>query len=179
MSPDRRVVANSQRATYNENRSQSHENGTHLGLAVPSSAVHAAVESRLRDHDARYTKGRRAVVAALTAAKGPLSAAELAAAIGSAVPLSSLYRSLTVLEAAGVVAPHFSGKGLTRHELAEWLLGHHHHLVCVDCGSVEDVSLPPSYETQIGGLIEQVSRLASFRPLGHVFEIEGRCADCA
>ena len=142
------------------------------------SGFHAAVESRLLDHDVRYTKGRRAVVESLAAAKGPRSAAELSAQIGPGIPLSSLYRSLTVLVDAGVVAPHFGSGGLTRYELAEWLLGHHHHLVCVACGSVQDVSLPPTYETQIRELIEHVSRTASFRPVSHVFEIEGRCLNC-
>ena len=145
---------------------------------MQTSGFHTAVESRLLDHDVRYTKGRRAVVEALAVAGGPLSAADLSAEIGPEIPLSSLYRSLTVLVDAGVVATHFGSSGLTRYELAEWLLGHHHHLVCVACGSVQDISLPPPHETQIRELIEQVSRAASFRPVGHVFEIEGRCLNC-
>ena len=59
------------------------------------------VERRLADSDVRYTRGRRVVIRALAEADGPRSAAELSKAIGESVPLSSLYRSLAVLEEAG------------------------------------------------------------------------------
>jgi Fur family ferric uptake transcriptional regulator len=82
------------------------------------------------------------------------------------------------LEEAGVVIPHFGAKGLTRYELAEWLTGHHHHLVCVVCGSVEDVEIPTAYESQVRGLVDTISAIASFTPLNHALEVEGRCARC-
>jgi len=136
------------------------------------------VERRLRSHDIRYTRGRRTVVAALAASEGPRSAAELNAAIGPGVPLSSLYRSLTVLEEAGVVIPHFGVKGLTRYELAEWITGHHHHLVCVACGTVEDIAIPPQQEARLRSLVDELAGLAAFSQTGHALEIEGRCAGC-
>ncbi len=138
------------------------------------------VEQRLRDRDVRYTRGRRSVVAALAAADGPRSAAELRGG-GSAgqVPLSSLYRTLAVLEEAGVVVPHFGAKGVTRYELAEWLTGHHHHLICVNCGTVEDVAIPQPYETQVRRLVDDIAADKSFTAVDHALEIEGRCARCA
>ncbi len=137
------------------------------------------IEKRLAAHAARYTRGRRAVVAALARSDGPRSAAELSVDLGPAVPVSSLYRSLTVLEEAGVVVPHFGARGLTRYELAEWLQGHHHHLICIDCGSVEDVEVPASYESQVEDLVVGISATAAFTPRSHALEIEGRCARCA
>lgn len=137
------------------------------------------IEQRLAAHGARYTRGRRTVVTALRGSDGPRSAAELHEHLGSEVPLSSLYRSLAVLEEAGVVVPHLGTKGLTRYELAEWLMGHHHHLVCVDCGSVDDIDVPLSQENKVKELVAQIGALASFRTIGHVLEIEGRCARCA
>ena len=73
------------------------------------------VEKRLHEKEVRYTTGRRAVVATLAGSGGPRSAAELHDEIGTSVPLSSLYRSLTVLEEVGVVEPHFGAKGITRY----------------------------------------------------------------
>lgn len=133
----------------------------------------------MREHEIRYTRGRRTVIAALATAGGPRSAAELSEELGSSVPLSSLYRSLTVLEEAGVVVPHFASKGLTRYELAEWLTGHHHHLVCIECGRVEDVDIPKDYEAQVEAVITAVSKRASFTPTNHTLEIEGRCSRCS
>ena len=95
------------------------------------------IEERLREAGVRYTAARRAVVTALSAADGPRSAAELHRDI-DAVPLSSFYRTLTVLEDAEVLAPHHGARGLTRYELAEWIGGHHHHLVCTNCGCRRD-----------------------------------------
>jgi Fe2+ or Zn2+ uptake regulation protein len=146
---------------------------------MTSLSIDRDVEKRLGDSDVRYTRGRRAVVAALAATDGPRSAAELQSELGDAVPLSSLYRSLAVLEEVGIVVPHFGTKNLTRYELAEWITGHHHHLVCMDCGTVEDVDVPPQYESEVRRLVDRIGGLARFSPSGHVLEIEGSCARCA
>ena len=133
----------------------------------------------MKERDVRFTAGRRSVVAALASSEGPKSAAELHSEIGERVPLSSLYRSLAVLEDAGVLVPHFGMKGVTRYELSEWLQGHHHHLVCVDCGTVEDISLPERYEAKVHKLVDEIGAIVSFAPIDHALEIEGRCSRCA
>jgi Fur family ferric uptake transcriptional regulator len=141
--------------------------------------VDEQVRGRLARHGARYTPHRTAVVAALSRADGPRSASELSDDLGDDIPISSLYRSLAVLEGAGVITPHLGARDLTRYELAEWISGHHHHLVCIDCGAVEDVALPESVEDQVRGMVSDVGSASSFTPLGHTLEIEGRCAGCA
>ncbi|MGI9649432.1 MAG: Fur family transcriptional regulator [Acidimicrobiia bacterium] len=146
---------------------------------MTSTSLDREVEKRLGEHEIRYTRGRRVVVSALAASDGPRSAAELHDEIGPAVPLSSLYRSLAILEEAGVVIPHHGARTLTRYELAEWLAGHHHHLVCIVCGSVEDVEIPRRHEAEVRGLVDDISAAASFVPINHALEIEGRCVKCA
>lgn len=140
--------------------------------------VDERVAQRLSDRGVRYTRGRRTVVAALGRAEGPRSAAELTNALGKRVPVSSLYRSLGVLEEAGVLAPHHGARGITRYELAEWLAGHHHHVVCIDCGMVEDVTVPRGSEAAIRDLVDEIASDAGFDPVDHVLEIEGRCPRC-
>ncbi len=137
------------------------------------------ISIQLERHGARLTRGRRRVVDALADADGPRSVAELKRELGEEMPLSSLYRSLAVLEEAGVVTPHLGTRGVVRYELAEWLTGHHHHLVCVDCGTVEDISLPKPHEDAVQKLVEEISASSSYVPLGHALEIEGRCPRCA
>ena len=146
---------------------------------MPISSIDRDVEAQLKDHDVRYTKGRRAVVAALAGADGPRSAAEVHQVIGPDVPLSSIYRSLAVLERADVVVPHFGTKGLTRYELAEWIAGHHHHLICVACGSVEDIDVPQSDEAGSRRAVSAIAARASFTPINHTLDIEGRCSRCS
>lgn len=146
---------------------------------MTSSNLHRQIQDRLADHDVRYTKGRRVVVNALAEANGPRSAAELHTDLNRAVPLSSLYRTLSVLEESEIVIPHFANKSLARFELAEWLTGHHHHLVCIECGQVDDVDVPHEYEAQVDDLVDAISSTVSFLPTNHALEIEGRCARCA
>ena len=136
------------------------------------------VQHRLKDRDVRYTRARRAVVEALAQAGGPRSAAELHADIGPAVPLSSLYRSIATLEQAGVLTPHHGARSLTRYELAEWLAGHHHHLVCTSCGSVEDIDIPADQEAMVRRLVDAIAADADFTAASHALEIEGLCGRC-
>jgi Fe2+ or Zn2+ uptake regulation protein len=84
-----------------------------------------------------------------------------------------------VLEEAEIVVPHFATKSLARYELAEWLTGHHHHLVCIDCGSVDDIDVPASYESQVATLVSAISSATAPPPTNHALEIEGYCRRCA
>lgn len=146
---------------------------------MTNTSLDREVEQRLGTEGVRYTKGRRRVITTLAGADGPLSASELHEKIDRALPLSSIYRSLTVLEEAGVLAPHHGTKGLTRYELAEWLKGHHHHLVCIECGTVEDVDVTDRHESRVDEVVNEISSKASFTPFNHALEIEGRCSRCA
>ncbi len=142
-------------------------------------SLHRQIQGRLADRGVRYTRGRQVVVDALFGANGPRSAAELHADLRNAVPLSTLYRTLSTLEEAEIVIPHFASKSLARYELAEWLTGHHHHLVCLECGQVDDVDVPTEYESQVHELVSAISSSVSFEVSNHALEIEGRCARCA
>ena len=146
---------------------------------MTSSSLDAQVRTRLSESGVRYTGGRQRVVAALAEADGPRSAAELHESIGPDVPVSSLYRSLAVMAEVEVLAQHHGSKGVTRYELAEWLAGHHHHLVCIDCGTVGDIELSPALESTLHDVVETVAESGRFEAVGHALEVAGRCRDCA
>lgn len=135
------------------------------------------VEQRLTEHGARFTRGRRHVFDAVATADGPRTAAEIHDTLDS-FPLSSLYRSLAVLVDAGVLARHHGADETTRYELAEWLSEHHHHLVCVSCGSITDVAASAGQEAAVDRLVETLAGSTGFAVSGHRFEIEGRCVRC-
>lgn len=142
------------------------------------SDVISQIRLRLHQRGVRFTIGRLRLVSALGKAPGPRSAGELHRLLKSRVPLSSLYRSLAVLEAAGVVRRHHDPSGLIRFELSEWLTGHHHHLVCADCGAVEDVQLDDVAERTLGTLARRFGRRAGYEAAGHHLEIVGVCPEC-
>ena len=58
------------------------------------------------------------------------------------LPQSSIYRNLSVLEQAGVVRRVITEDEFARYELTEAFTEHHHHLICSNCGKVEDVTIP-------------------------------------
>lgn len=127
----------------------------------------------------RYTAARRLVVHALEAAEGPRSAADLHEDLRRDVPLSSLYRTLSVLEEARVVAREHAADGVARYELTESVTGrHHHHLVCVACGAVVDVTIPVDLEQRVESIITELARRSGFAPSGHRIDIEGTCPTC-
>ncbi len=135
------------------------------------------VEQRLAARGVRFTRGRRLVLDAVATAGGPRTASEIHGMLNK-VPVSSLYRSLAVLVDAEVLAQHHGADETTRYELAEWLTEHHHHLVCVSCGSITDVTASEDQEAVVGRLVEAFARSSNFAVSGHRFEIEGRCASC-
>lgn len=143
-----------------------------------TTSIETAIAKRLSDHGVRYTSGRRNVVDVLAEADGPLSAGELGQVLAPDVPLSSIYRTLAILSETGVLTPHLATKGLARYELAEWLSGHHHHLVCIECGAVEDVVVPEEHEATVEKLVDTIATSAGFTATNHALEIDGRCSRC-
>lgn len=139
--------------------------------------THRRVADRLHDHGSRYTATRKKVIAALHDAPGPLTPADLHHRVRN-VPLSSLYRNLSVLEDAGVVARSHDMGGVGLVELAEWLAGHHHHLICVQCGDITDVEVPDTTEARIDALAREIASRAGYGVHGHRIDIEGTCAGC-
>jgi len=146
--------------------------------ASQADRVEQAVGVLLRDQSIRFTPARRLVARALAGSAGPQAAGELHTALRGHLPLSSLYRTLTVLEEAGVLAKEHDAAGVARYELAESLLGHHHHLVCVSCGEVRDVGIDPPTEDTVARLVEDIARRAGYQATGHRIDIEGTCASC-
>lgn len=143
-----------------------------------STELHELVKERLAVRKIRYTTGRRSVVASIQMATGPRTTAELAQSPRAEVPVSSLYRTLSILEESDVLRKHHGSDGVGRYELAEWLTGHHHHLVCVSCGAIEDTDVPRQSESELNRIVDSLGQQAGFRVLDHVLEVEGVCRRC-
>jgi Fe2+ or Zn2+ uptake regulation protein len=140
--------------------------------------LHETVEGRLRRVGQRYTTSRRSLVDALLAARAPLSIGDLLEGHG-AIPQSSAYRNLAVLEHANVVRRVIGEGDFARFELDEGLTEHHHHLVCSSCGRIEDVAVPSDVERSLGRSLDRLARGAGFASVGHRLDLIGRCRSCA
>ena len=139
--------------------------------------LHDTAERRLRRIDQRYTAGRRAIIELLVSAGHPVSIGDIAENLPD-LPRSSAYRHLVDLQAAGLVRRITANDEFTRFELAEDLTEHHHHLLCVNCGKVTDVTLPPTFEHQVAQAIGQLADAEGFQPHSHRLDVLGECASC-
>jgi Fe2+ or Zn2+ uptake regulation protein len=144
------------------------------GVSVAAS-VHEQAALRLGGHDQRYTPVRRALVTTLATAGRPLSIPEILEA-NEALPQSSAYRNVTALIEAGVVRRVTGVHG--RFELAEELAGHHHHLACARCGTVEDVVPSPRLERAMDEAARVVAEEQGYLVTGHQFDLVGICPEC-
>ena len=139
--------------------------------------IHDRVQRELRRQDQRYTSGRRRLVSLLAEAGRPVTLPELLA-LDEDLSQSSAYRNLDVLERTGLVRRITVGPDHAHYELAEPLLGHHHHLVCVTCGDIRDVRLDESFEATLESTLSSVAADIGFTPLHHRLDLYGHCDRC-
>lgn len=139
--------------------------------------LHDVAEARLRRVDQRYTRGRRAIVDLLVSIGRPVSIGDIADRLPE-LPRSSAYRHLVDLEVAGLVRRVAASDEFARFELAEDLTEHHHHLVCVECGKVIDVTPSAEFESTLASTMSQLAGEEGFEPQSHRLDVLGVCAEC-
>ena len=107
-----------------------------------------------------------------------MSIPEILAADGG-LAQSSVYRNLVVLEQAGVVHRIVTNAEFARYELAEDLTGdHHHHLICSECGGVDDVPAAAGIERALHHAVSEIERATGFHTVAHRIDLVGRCRAC-
>lgn len=91
---------------------------------------------------------------------------------GDDTGLATVYRVLAQFEEAGLVIRHHFEGG---HSVFELDSGHHHdHLVCVECGHVEEF-----LDSIIEKRQEEVAKKAGYTITDHSLNIYGICQDCS
>ncbi len=95
-------------------------------------------------------------------------------ASGEDIGLATVYRVLTQFESAGLVQRHNFDGGFSVFELASE--EHHDHIVCIDCGLVQEFHDPTIEKQQ-----EKIAQKLGFHLQEHSLCLYGRCekANCA
>ena len=136
--------------------------------ATSNGRLRDAVWERLRQAGLRVTPLRRKLVR-LLAASGrwytPEEFGHAAAAAGLRPGRATIYRLFGALLAAGLCRSFPQSNRITRYVFCA--PGHHHHLICLDCGAVATVT---------DCSVRAPDR--SFAVLDHVVDFFGRCAPC-
>ncbi|WP_419851114.1 Fur family transcriptional regulator [Candidatus Poriferisocius sp.] len=151
-------------------------------LAVPGdkdhlAEIHLQIGARLARQGHRYTTGRRQLVDVLAQAGQPMTLPDIVAADPDLVQ-SSAYRNLDVLVRSGLIRRISAGGDHAHFELAEPLLGHHHHLICISCGGIEDIHLDSEVEMLVDQSLSDIASQTGFTPVHHSLDLHGHCADC-
>jgi Fur family ferric uptake transcriptional regulator len=93
---------------------------------------------------------------------------------GETVGLTTVYRRLQLLSDQGEVDTLQSPTlNETLYRLCD-TSGHHHHLVCRECGHTVEVQA-----TEIERWTDQLARAHDFTEVSHTVEVFGTCAACA
>jgi Fur family ferric uptake transcriptional regulator len=145
--------------------------------AHSSAQVHEAVAARLQAVGQRLTTNRQELLDALVAAARPLTIPEILEDRPQ-LAQSSVYRNLVVLEEADVVHRVLGTDEFARWELTEDLAGHHHHLICAQCGRVEDVPASAGLERSVAAAAAAITRSTGFRTQHHRLDLVGVCESC-
>lgn len=130
--------------------------------------------TRLGEMGYRLTPQRMLVLKAIENSANHISAEEIYGQVVEVYPhvnISTVYRTLDLLKRLGLVTETDLGGGRVRYHPAD--KGHHHHLVCQECGKVielDDFVLVPLKNT----LYNEYDFDADLKHLG----IFGRCGRC-
>jgi Fur family ferric uptake transcriptional regulator len=89
------------------------------------------------------------------------------------VSRASIYRILEELEEVGVVQRVDVGNGITRYEPLGRGHGHHHHLVCDSCGSLE-----PFTDEGLERAVERAAERVPLQVSEHEIVLHGTCQSC-
>ena len=95
----------------------------------------------------KVTPQRKLLLEILQKSEGHLSAEDIFEEIRASQPnvsFGTVYRNLGILCGLGVVTQLDFKDGRSRFEISS---GHHHHLVCLDCGNAIDVPMCPFSKT--------------------------------
>jgi len=130
------------------------------------------------------TAGREAIIDILSDTEAHMSAEDIFLALRDIHPgigLTTVYRTLELLEQTGIVAKFEFGHGRAKYELTEEYgkKNHHHHLICRQCGTVVDYSDFMEDElTYIEKTEKGLTKKYNFVIDNHVINFYGLCAQC-
>lgn len=123
----------------------------------------------------RPTRQQAAVIEQLERTEDFTSAQDLHARLreeGARVGLATVYRTLTALAAAGEIDTLRTDDGEAVYRMCS--AGHHHHLVCRECGRAVEIAGPA-----VERWADRVAGEHGFTEVEHTLEVFGRCATCA
>lgn len=133
------------------------------------STAPSRIERLCSQHGLRMTGQRRTIARVLSSAQDHPDVEEVfrrAHAVDPGISLSTVYRTVRLFEAKGILARHDFGAGRGRYE--QMGQPHHDHLIDIETGKVIEFQ-----NDEIEKLQERVARELGFKLVGHRLELFG------
>ena len=133
------------------------------------------VTAVLKQHGYKLTPQRRAVINTIASSQDHLTPADIYERVQKEYPsigLVTVYRTLEILIELGFICK-VHAQGDCRSYLMRRPSGHHHHLVCSDCGVVVDFT-----DCDLGEMQKRLTGESGFRIDSHLLEFTGLCQAC-
>jgi Fur family ferric uptake transcriptional regulator len=128
--------------------------------------------SYLASKGLKTTQQREAIVDAFLRISGHVGLEDLLSSARRKYPrvgLATVYRTVKLLEEAGIAAARHFGPGQTLYEISEGR-AHHDHLICDTCGFIIEFE-----SNEIEKLQDSAARRLGFNVLRHRHELFGLC----
>lgn len=123
----------------------------------------------------KLTIARKGIIEVLFKAGQPLSAEEILVKLKKVKnnpDQATVYRQVSFLRNAKIISELDFGDGKKRYEYD--FKKHHHHLVCLKCGKIEDFTPHLDLEKEE----VQIGKSKCFKVSYHSLEFFGTCKDC-
>lgn len=128
------------------------------------------VIERLEMRGHRITGSRRRVLDVVLAQEGHFTVDDVLRSTRK-VGRATAFRTMKILQDLNIVCRVLLDDGTLHYRLSTGR--HHHHLVCTNCGRVEDFS-----NCDVNALVRDLQKATSYEIEGHWLEVYGRCDTC-
>ena len=130
----------------------------------------------LKSNTLKYTKQRELILEIIYNNDGHFTPEDIYNLIKASYPevklgIATVYRTLTLLEDANIVGSISFGAQGKKYEFG--LKDHHDHLVCLECGSIEEF-----VDEIIEKQQEKIAQKFNFKMSNHIMKITGTCSAC-
>ncbi len=128
----------------------------------------------LKSQGYKATPVRQAIIEILLATDTPLAITELIANLSKKdlhPNKTTVYREIEFLKGLEILQEVEFGDGKKRYEISNT---HHHHVICINCKTIKDVSM----DSDVDILGKKIMERMGFKPVGHSLEFFGICSNC-
>jgi len=149
-------------------------NENNFQLRIGMRFTERKVVATLRQHGYKLTPQRRVVIQTIASSRDHLTPAAIYEKVHQDQPsvgLVTIYRTLEILAELGLICELHAGGSCRSYTVSA--PGHHHHMICSNCGVVIDFT-----GSDLGELEQRLSLETGFDIEDHLLEFIGLCQDC-